>query len=133
MENQQNNDVVVDRGEAKWSDLWLKEDYWAIWIGFLILIVSAVMIFGSRGDIEKKMADYNAIIAAEKEKPFKTVELIQATAAKKALTGSSLPSVKTLIGITKTPGKWDFSNPAASFVTPAKGDQGHGRRRCGQS
>ena len=65
MENQQNNDVVVDRGEAKWSDLWLKEDYWAIWIGFLILIVSAVMIFGSRGDIEKKMADYNAIIAAE--------------------------------------------------------------------
>ena len=123
MENQQNNDVVVDRGEAKWSDLWLKEDYWAIWIGFLILIVSAVMIFGSRGDIEKKMADYNAIIAAEKEKPFKTVELIQATAAKKALTGSSLPSVKTLIGITKTPGKWDFSNPAASFVTPAKGDK----------
>ena len=123
MENQQNNDVVVDRGEAKWSDLWLKEDYWAIWIGFFILIVSAVMIFGSRGDIEKKMADYNAVIAAEKEKPFKTVELIQATAAKKALTGSSLPSVKTLIGITKTPGKWDFSNPAASFVTPAKGDK----------
>ena len=101
MENQQNNDVVVDRGEAKWSDLWLKEDYWAIWI-----------------DIEKKMADYNAVIAAEKAKPFKTVELIQATAAKKALTGASLPSVKSLIGITKTPGKWS-SNPVASFVTPA--------------
>ena len=51
MENQQNNDVVVDRGEAKWSDLWLKEDYWAIWIGFFILLVSAFMIFGARGDI----------------------------------------------------------------------------------
>lgn len=122
MENQQNNDVVVDRGEAKWSDLWLKEDYWAIWIGFFILLVSAFMIFGARGDIEKKMADYNAVIVAEKAKPFKTVELIQATAAKKALTGASLPSVKSLIGITKTPGKWS-SNPVASFVTPAKGDQ----------
>lgn len=122
MENQQNNDVVVDRGEAKWSDLWLKEDYWAIWIGFFILLVSAFMIFGARGDIEKKMADYNAVIAAEKAKPFKTVELIQATAAKKALTGASLPSVKSLICITKTPGKWS-SNPVASFVTPAKGDQ----------
>lgn len=122
MENQKNSDVVIDRGEAKWSDLWLKEDYWAIWIGFFILLVSAFMIFGSRGDIEKKMADYNAVIAAEKAKPFKTVELIQATAAKKALTGASLPSVKTLIGFTKTPGKWD-TNPLASFVTPAKGDK----------
>lgn len=122
MENQQNSDVVVDRGEAKWSDLWLKEDYWAIWIGFFILLVSAFMIFGARGDIEKKMADYNAVIAAEKGKPFKTVELLQATAAKKALTGASLPSVKALIGYTKTPGKWD-SNPLASFVTPAKGDK----------
>ena len=121
MENQKNSDVVVDRGEAKWSDLWLKEDYWAIWIGFFILLVSAFMIFAG-GDIEKKMADYNAVIAAEKAKPFKTVELIQATAAKKALTGTSLPSVKALIGYTKTPGKWD-SNPLASFVTPAKGDK----------
>ena len=121
MENQKNSDVVVDRGEAKWSDLWLKEDYWAIWIGFFILLVSAFMIFAG-GDIEKKMADYNAVIAAEKAKPFKTVELIQATAAKKALTGASLPSVKALIGYTKTPGKWD-SNPLASFVTPAKGDK----------
>lgn len=122
MENQKNSDVVVDRGEAKWSDLWLKEDYWAIWIGFFILLVSAFMIFGARGDIEKKMGDYNAVIAAEKAKPFKTVELIQATAAKKALTGASLPSVKALIGYTKTPGKWD-TNPLASFVTPAKGDK----------
>ena len=121
MENQKNSDVVVDRGEAKWSDLWLKEDYWAIWIGFFILLVSAFMIFAG-GDIEKKMADYNAVIAAEKAKPFKTVELIQATAAKKALTGASLPSVKALIGYTKTPGKWD-SNPLASFVTPATGDK----------
>ena len=67
MENQKNSDVVVDRGEAKWSDLWLKEDYWAIWIGFFILLVSAFMIFAG-GDIEKRMADYNAVIAAEKAK-----------------------------------------------------------------
>ena len=26
--------VVVDRGKSSWSDLWKKEDYWAIWLGF---------------------------------------------------------------------------------------------------
>lgn len=35
-ENESN--VVVDQGQTKLSDLWTKEDYWAIWLGFVILI-----------------------------------------------------------------------------------------------
>ena len=35
--------VVVDRGGAKLSDLWLKEDYWAIWLGIVILILGLII------------------------------------------------------------------------------------------
>ncbi len=44
-ENQQSaeDQVVVDRGGAKLSDLWLKEDYWAIWLGIVILILGLII------------------------------------------------------------------------------------------
>lgn len=43
---EQSNEVVVDRAKSQWSDLWKKEDYWAIWIGFFFLIVAAWLCFG---------------------------------------------------------------------------------------
>ena len=33
-------DIVVDVGKSSISDLWKKEDYWAIWLGFLALIAT---------------------------------------------------------------------------------------------
>lgn len=37
---------VADRQDAQsaWSDLYLKEDYWAVWLGFA-LIVAGLFIF----------------------------------------------------------------------------------------
>ena len=35
--------VVVDQGQSKISDLWKKEDYWAIWLGFALLIIGMFM------------------------------------------------------------------------------------------
>lgn len=113
MEN--TNDVVIDRGESKISDLWLKEDYWAIWIGFAFLIMSCLLVFNSRASFEEKVAQYDAVIAAEAAKPIKTIALLQAQADKDALAGSSLPSVKIITNYLKTPARWS-SNPMASFV-----------------
>lgn len=42
-ENKQDEEVVTDFGKSQWSDLWKKEDYWAIWLGFIILIMGAIM------------------------------------------------------------------------------------------
>ena len=111
-----NENIVVDDGRAKWSDLWLKEDYWAIWIGFFILIISGLIMVGGRADIEAQLSKYDAVIAAEKAKPIKTIELIQAQAAKKGVAGSKLPAAKTIIGYLKTPAKWS-GNPMDAFVT----------------
>ena len=36
-------DVVIDRGKGQISDLWKKEDYLAIWLGFIILIVGLLI------------------------------------------------------------------------------------------
>ena len=32
--------IVIDKAKSSWSDLWKKEDYWAIWMGFFLLIVA---------------------------------------------------------------------------------------------
>ncbi|MCQ2444660.1 MAG: putative sulfate exporter family transporter, partial [Mailhella sp.] len=109
--------VVVDDGRAKWSDLWLKEDYWAIWVGFFILICASLIMYNGREEIASKIAKQNAIIAAEKAKPIKTIELIQAQAAKKKVAGNTLPTAKAIIKYLDKPAKWDFSNPAATFVS----------------
>ena len=116
------SNIVVDDGRAKWSDLWLKEDYWAIWIGFFIIIVTGLIMMNGRADIEAKINNYNTIIAAEKAKPFKTIELIDAQAAKKKVTGASLPAAKTIVSYLGKPGKWE-GNPMNSFISHKKADK----------
>lgn len=112
MEN--NSDVVIDRGEARLSDLWLKEDYWAIWVGFAILIIACLVMFSGKASFEEKAASLNAVIEAESAKPIKTIALLQAQADKKALAGTSLPGAKFITTYLKTPGSW-ASNPLDSF------------------
>lgn len=46
--SQENGTIVVDRAKSQWSDLWKKEDYWAIWIGFFILAVAMFTVFSGR-------------------------------------------------------------------------------------
>ena len=116
------SNIVVDDGRAKWSDLWLKEDYWAIWIGFFIIIVTGLIMMNGRDEIAAKIEKQNAIIAAEKAKPFKTIELIDAQAAKKKVTGASLPATKTIVSYLGKPGKWE-GNPMNSFISHKKADK----------
>lgn len=115
MASETNNDVVVDRSQAKLSDLWLKEDYWAIWIGLFILLVTSIIMFNGKASFEEKLASYNATIQAESGRPYKTLALIEAEAGKKALAGTSLPAAKTIRGYLSTPKAWT-SNPVTAFV-----------------
>lgn len=36
-------EVVVDVAKTKFSDLWRKEDYWAIWLGTFILLAGLII------------------------------------------------------------------------------------------
>ncbi len=68
-------EVITDAGKSRLSDLWKTEDYWAIWLGFLLLI-AGVIIYLPRGpeNLKEKSEKAEAVLAKEKERaPFKTI------------------------------------------------------------
>jgi uncharacterized membrane protein YadS len=46
--------MANDRG--KWSDLWLKEDWWAVWLGLGIIFLGLVLFASGLGDVLKFFA-----------------------------------------------------------------------------
>ncbi len=112
-----NSDVVTDRATTKLSDLWKKEDYWAIWLGFIMLIAGIVIYFNNvPTDMQQKIDKANATLEAESAKaPFKTIAWYQAVDAKKKLKASGSPIGKKISSFTSKPKGWS-SNPANAFV-----------------
>lgn len=119
----QDSGVVVDHGKSKWSDLWRKEDYLAIWLGFIIIIVSlsAYFIFGPKADFTEKITAANQVQAAEsKRAPFKTVEWYQAQDSKSGLKASGSAFGKFVAHWTKRPGSWKTSPMDALIQTESQ-------------
>ncbi len=113
----ESQDVVTDRGSARWSDLWKKEDYWAIWLGIVVLVAGLLIFLPARPKgMEETIAKSNAVMQAEAERaPFKTVEWYQAQDAKKKFKASSGPAGKFLKKWLAHPGGWS-SNILDSFT-----------------
>lgn len=110
-------DVVTDRGATKLSDLWKKEDYWAIWLGFTLLIIG-MFIFLPRPPegMQEKIDKANATLKAEAERaPFKTIAWHKANDAKKKLKASDAAIGKTINKWTHKPHGWK-SSPVHAFV-----------------
>jgi uncharacterized membrane protein YadS len=113
----QSADVVTDKGVSKISDLWKKEDYWAIWLGIAIMVVGLVIFLplkpeGMRETIDKS----NATMKAEAERaPFKTIAWHKANDAKRKLKASDSATGKAIKAFTSKPHGWK-SNPTDSFV-----------------
>ena len=120
---EQNNEVVVDRAKSQWSDLWKKEDYWAIWIGFFFLIVAAWLCFGQRPALEAKFNEYETIIKAEESKPFKTIEWYKATAAQKNVQAQKQSQVADVIAYLKKPARWTDNPLDALMMDQARADE----------
>lgn len=110
------NDVVMDRGKGSTSDLWKKEDYWAIWLGFFILILGIILYFPSGpAGYEEKIEKANATLKAESEKtPFKTIAWYQAVDAKKKLKATGSGVGKAIKKFTGKPHGWK-ANPIQAF------------------
>ncbi len=113
----QREDVVIDVAKTRISDLWKKEDYWAIWLGFLILVFGLVVFFNNAPqNLESEIAESNAVMAREEaEAPFKTVEWHQASAAKDSLKARDGGFGSFLTVFTKKPRNWS-NNPIHAFM-----------------
>lgn len=114
--SQTNSDIVIDDGRAKLSDLWKKEDYWAIWLGFILLGIGLyIYILQAPVDMSKKVAAQNQIMAAEsKRAPFKTIEFYTAQDAKKKINSRGTDTAKYISWLLALPGGWK-DNPLDSF------------------
>jgi len=114
---EQNDQIVIDRSGSSVSDLWKKEDYWAIWLGFFILLIGIIIYFNNPpADMRAKIDEANTTLAAESARaPFKTVEWYKAVDAKKKLKATSSPIGKTIKNFTSKPRGWK-SNPIGAFV-----------------
>ena len=114
----QDSNVVIDHGKSQLSDLWKKEDYLAIWLGFTIIVVSilAYTTFGPKAEFAEKIAAADQVQEAELARaPFKTIAWHKAQDDKGKLKGTGTPFGKFATHWTKTPGSWK-TNPLDALI-----------------
>ena len=113
---QKQEEVVVQGSKWEWSEMWKKEDWWAIWLGAIILVVG-LMIFLPQppADMDAKISKAEATMTAEKAKaPFSTIEWHQANDSLSGLRARDSATGKTIATWLATPGGWT-SNPIESL------------------
>ncbi len=115
------SEVVIDVAKSSIRDLWTKEDYWAIWLGFLILIFGMLIFFPNPPeDMNQKISHANAIMQSESDTaPFKTIGWYKAADAKLKLKANSVGFGKKLKSYVATPHGWK-TNPLDSFMMNQK-------------
>ncbi|WP_136798613.1 YeiH family protein [Desulfosediminicola ganghwensis] len=121
---QVDSNIVVDTGQSKWSDLWLKEDYWAIWLGFSLLI-AGLIIFMPRppANMHEVFDKSNAIMEQEAAKaPFKTLEFFEAQDAKEKVRARNQSFAKKIAGFMDKPKGWTSNPLDALYRTQAQAD-----------
>ena len=110
------------------SRLLTHDDYWAIWIGGLLLMVGLIVFFTQKPSGLADAPDWSAAMQAEAERvPFKSVAWYEASDAQMAIKGTSTVAGKWLKKLTGKPGGWS-GNPLKGLIkTAAQADQAYAR------
>ena len=113
----QTAEVVIDQVKGKISDLWKKEDYWAIWLGFLLLIIG-MFIYLPRppAEMHQNISKANSALEAEAARaPFKTIEWYKAVDSKNKIKATSGSYSKKITAFLSKPHGWT-GNLVTAFV-----------------
>jgi len=113
-----NADVITCQAKSSFSDFWKLEDYWAIWLGFLLLIIG-IAIYFPRGpaNMQETIANVNAILEAESQRAsFKTIAWYQAVDTKTGLKATSSQLGKKIKNFLSKPKKWSSNPLNALFI-----------------
>ena len=116
--------VVKDVGKWDWSELVKKEDWWAIWLGFFILLAGAILYFPQAGAMKAKLMDAEAKYsqAAQRTDKFKTIAWYQMYDAKKKVKSKDVPAGKFMSKFSKKTHKWTTNPLDAFFMSKEKAD-----------
>ncbi len=116
--------VVIESGKTTFKDLYTKEDWMAVWMGFIILIVGLFIYLANPPDkMEENFTKYNTTMKEEASKaPFKTIAWHQASDAKKKIRARDQSFGKTIQEFLNAPSRW-ASNPVdALYRSKAEAD-----------
>jgi uncharacterized membrane protein YadS len=110
------DDIVSDQGKWEWSEMWKTEDWWAIWIGFFILIAGMLVYFPHSGDmkdiIDQAQAKYGE--AAQRTNAIKTIAWYKLSDGKKKAEARKVSAGKWLTSFTHKTHNWS-NNPLDAF------------------
>ena len=108
--------VVKEDRKWEWSELLKKEDWWAIWLGFFLLLIGVILYFPHAGDVKAKLEMGETAYAAQATRTdrFKAIAWYQMSDAKKKVKVKSNTAGKWLETFSETPHKWS-SNPLQAF------------------
>ena len=118
-------DVVQDKAQTKLSDLWLKEDYWAIWLGFFLLLLGTILFLPNKPEgMEQIFATSNTTMEREAERsPFKTIEFFKAQDAKEAVKARDQNFAKKISAFFATPGSWKSDFTSSFYMSAEKAEE----------
>jgi uncharacterized membrane protein YadS len=108
--------VTEQRTEAGWSNLWTLEDYWAIWLGALLLAIGLLIFLPNPpAEMHSKLDQHNAALEREVERaPFRSIAWNEAAAAKGRLRARDGELARTIGAYLARPGAW-AADPVRSF------------------
>ncbi len=102
-------DIVVDKGKWEWSEMWKKEDWWAIWLGFALIVIGMIIFLPRAPEgMAEKLAQADAILEAEdvRSPSFHTVEWHRANDTKSGIRATNEPYAKSIAKWLQMPGRW---------------------------
>jgi uncharacterized membrane protein YadS len=114
-----------EKRESGWKELVTKEDYWAVWLGFLLIVV-ALFIFLPRAPegMEAAINASNAVMEEESTAaPFKTLAWYEAHDVKQGIKASSEPHGKAIARFTAKPHGWNRNPVDAFIITEAQAEE----------
>ena len=99
--------------ESGWSELWKKEDYWAIWLGLFLMVVSLIFFLGNPPEgMRQIVEETNSTMQSQSQRaPFRTVAWYQAHDKKAKLKSTSEPFAKNLATWASKPKGWNQLAP----------------------
>ncbi len=118
------NGIVVDQGRWEWSEMWKKEDWWAIWIGFFLLVTAMFIYFPHVGEMEQIINKAEATYGqdAQRTSAIKTIAWHKLSDAKKKAEARKISVGKWLTSFTGKTHKWKDNPMDAFFMSQEKAD-----------
>lgn len=115
------------------SKLLISDDYWAIWLGGLFLVLGIIIyLFIAKSEFEDAIISNDRILTEQSEKiPFKNTDWYKIKRQSKLLTGSNSSIGKSVKSLLNKPKSWK-SNPLSSLYSGEKIPTSQGKAKLEQ-